>query len=167
MAQLLSTQIQLDTKVCYFEDELKQISIYIDKDVQERKDIKQITENLYERIIITEEHLERDVKGSEENINKLSERLSATEVQMHETFDNLHNLQQHPDLQFTRMETIFQESEKEQKDCAKDVRSMCNQIKDSISKNKERKEALEIASEIFQDVKRDFDSLRIKLGYFL
>lgn len=92
MAQLLSTQIQLDTKVSYFEDELKQISIYIDKDVEERNDLKQVTENLYERILITEEHLERDVKGSEENINKLSERLSATEVQMHENLKILGNI---------------------------------------------------------------------------
>ncbi|CAC5400073.1 DZIP3 [Mytilus coruscus] len=40
MAKLLSTQIQLDKKVSYFEEELKQISILIDKDVQEKKQLK-------------------------------------------------------------------------------------------------------------------------------
>ncbi|VDI32722.1 Hypothetical predicted protein [Mytilus galloprovincialis] len=65
----------IDTQVSYFEDELEQISIYIDKDVQEKKDLKQVTENLHERLIITGENLQSAVIESKENINKLSERL--------------------------------------------------------------------------------------------
>ncbi|CAG2199891.1 unnamed protein product [Mytilus edulis] len=54
IAQRLSTQIQLESKVSNLQDELEQISIYIDNDVQEKKELKLLTANLEEMIKIKE-----------------------------------------------------------------------------------------------------------------
>ncbi|CAC5368067.1 unnamed protein product [Mytilus coruscus] len=83
MAQLLSTQIQLETKVSNLQDDLEQISIYIDKDVKEKKKMKQLTTNLEEIIKLKGCNLERLFNKSEENkdmIDILYERLNSSEV---------------------------------------------------------------------------------------
>ncbi|CAC5379936.1 unnamed protein product [Mytilus coruscus] len=83
MAQLLSTQIQLETKVSNLQDDLEQISIYIDKDVKEKTKMKQPTTNLEEIIKLKGCNLERLFNKSEENkdmIDILYERLNSSEV---------------------------------------------------------------------------------------
>ncbi|XP_052080634.1 ribonuclease Y-like [Mytilus californianus] len=169
VAQLLSIQIQLDTKVSNLQDELEQISIHIEKDVQEKKELKMIADDLDERKTIKRENLELDVKECEENVDRVYARQNTMEEQMNERteiigekLDKLYNLQQLLASQITRIETIVKESEKEKETLVNDVQSLCSQIQDNISKTKERIDALETKSEILQEVQKDVDILKIK-----
>ncbi|XP_063412766.1 uncharacterized protein LOC134695444 [Mytilus trossulus] len=170
MVQMLSTQIQLVTKVSYFEEELKHISSHIEKDVQEKKQLKQITETLDESMKTKEDSFEKEFKECKENVDKLSERLDTSEVQMYERVESieqyleeLQKLQQSLYLQFTRIKTIAKESKKEKEDFVKDVQSLCSLIQVDITKQEERIAALENLSETVQEIQRDVDSLKKKL----
>ncbi|CAG2254650.1 unnamed protein product [Mytilus edulis] len=170
MVQMLSTQIQLVTKVSNFEEELKHISLHIDKDVQEKKQLKQITETLDEKMKIKEDSFEMEYKECKENVDRLSERLNTSEVQMYERVESiekyleeLQKLQQSLDLQFTRIKTIAIESKKEKEDFVKDVQSLCSLIQVDITKHEERIAALENSSGTLQEIQRDVDSLKRKL----
>ncbi|VDI43635.1 Hypothetical predicted protein, partial [Mytilus galloprovincialis] len=87
MVQMLSTQMQLVTKVSNFEEELKHISIHIDKVVQEKKQLKQITETLDERMKVKEDSFEMEYKECKENVDRLYKRLDTSEVQMYERLE--------------------------------------------------------------------------------
>ncbi|CAG2251700.1 unnamed protein product [Mytilus edulis] len=170
MVQMLSTQMQLVTKVSNFEEELKHISLHIDKDVQEKKQLKQITETLDEKMKIKEDSFEKEFKECKENVDRLSERLDTSEVQMYERVESiekyleeLQKLQQSLDLQFTRIKTIAIESKKEKEDFVKDVQSLCSLIQVDITKHEERIAALENSSGTLQEIQRDVDSLKRKL----
>lgn len=82
IAQILSTQIQLETKVSNLQDELEQILIYIDNDVQEKRELKQLTINLEETIKIKGGNLERLFGKSKENIGILYERLNSSDSEV-------------------------------------------------------------------------------------
>ncbi|XP_076088538.1 uncharacterized protein LOC143058950 [Mytilus galloprovincialis] len=71
IAQILSTQIQLESKVSNLQDELEQILIYIDNAVQEKRELKLLTANLEEMIKIKGGNLERLFGKSKENIELL------------------------------------------------------------------------------------------------
>ncbi|VDH95348.1 Hypothetical predicted protein, partial [Mytilus galloprovincialis] len=170
MVQMLSTQLQLVTKVSSFEEELKHISSHIDKDVQERKQLKQITETLHEKMNIKEDSFEKEFEKCKDNVDRLSERLNTSEVQMYERVESietyleeLQKLQQSLDLQFTRIKTIAIESKKEKEDFVKDVQSLCSLIQVDITKHEERISALENSSGTLQEIQRDVDSLKRKL----
>ncbi|CAG2251696.1 unnamed protein product [Mytilus edulis] len=142
MVQMLSTQMQLVTKVSNFEEELKHISSHIDKDVQEKKQLKQITETLDEKMKIKEDSFEMEYKECKENVDRLSERLDTSEVQMYERVEK---------------------SKKEKEDFVKDVQSLCSLIQVDITKHEERIAALENSSGTLQEIQRDVDSLKRKL----
>ncbi|VDI03046.1 Hypothetical predicted protein [Mytilus galloprovincialis] len=170
MVQMLSTHMQLVTKVSNFEEELKHISIHIDKDVQEKKQLKQITETLDGRMKIKEDSFEKEFKECKENVDRLSERLNTSEVQIYERVESIETclgeiqkLQQSLDLQFTRIKTIAIESKKEKKDFEKDVQLLCSRIQVDITKHEERIAALENKSGTLQEIKKDVDSLKRKL----
>ncbi|XP_063411142.1 uncharacterized protein LOC134694078 [Mytilus trossulus] len=170
MVQMLSTQIQLVTKVSNFEKELKHISSHIDKDVQEKKQLKQITETLDEKMKIKEDSFEMEYKECKENVDRLSERLDTSEVQMNErvesiekVLEELQKLQQSLNLQFTRIKTIAIESKSEKEDFVKNVQSLCSLIQVDMTKHEERIAALENSSGTLQEIQRDIDSLKSKL----
>ncbi|VDI40185.1 Hypothetical predicted protein [Mytilus galloprovincialis] len=170
MVQLLSTQMQLVRKVSNFEEELKHISSHIDKDVQDKKQLKQITETLDERMKVKEDSFEMEYKECKENVDRLSERLNTSEVQLYDRveriekyLEEIQKLQQSLDLQFTRIKTIAIESKKEKEDFVKDVQSLCSLIQVDITKHEERIAALENSSGTLQEIQRDVDSLKRKL----
>ncbi|CAG2251751.1 unnamed protein product [Mytilus edulis] len=148
MVQMLSTQMQLVTKVSNFEEELKHISSHIDKDVQEKKQLKQITETLDEKMKTKEDSFEKEFKECKENVI---------------SYPNDWILVKYKYLQFTRIKTIAIESKKEKEDFVKDVQSLCSLIQDDITKHEERIAALENSSGTLQEIQRDVDSLKRKL----
>lgn len=174
MAQLLSIQIQLDKKVSSLQDDFEQISIHIEKDVQEKKELKMIADDLDERKIIKRDNLETDVKECTENVDRVYERQNTIEEQMNERMkiieeklDKLHNLQQLIVSQINRIETIVNDSEKEKETLVKGVQSLCSQNEDNIimiTNNKKRIYALETQSEILQEVQKDVVNLKMKSG---
>ncbi|XP_071150630.1 uncharacterized protein [Mytilus edulis] len=170
MAQLLSTQLQLVTKVSNFEEELQHISIHIDRDVQEKRQLKQIADTLDERMKIKEDSFEREYKECKENIDMLSRQLNTSEVQMYERIESietyleeLQNLQHSLDLQFTRIKTIAIQSKKEKEVFEKDVQLVCSRIQVDITNHEERIAALENKSGTLHEIKRAVDSLKRKL----
>lgn len=151
MAQMLSTQIQLSTKVARLQDELEQM-----------------IENIEEKRKITESNFEKEIKESNENIHILYERLNA-EVQMVErNLIEFQNCQQLLASKFTCMETIVKESEQKKEALNKDVRSFCSQIQDFVGKHKERIGALEHTCISFDktlhELHKDVDNIRATTG---
>lgn len=158
MAQMLSTQIQLNTKVSCLQDELEQM-----------------TENTEKTIKITESSLDKDIKESNENMHILYERLNTKEKQMVKRVENIvkeleefQNWQHNLTAKFNSMETIVKESKKEKEEYEKDVKSFCSQIQDSVDKHIKRITALENQSigfdETLHEVLKNVDSIRATAG---
>lgn len=177
MAQMLSTQIQLDAKVSNLEKQLETIFTYIDKDEHEKQKLKQITENLDKRMNINETILKRKAEECKEDRDKLIKQLNTFEVQINETVqgidENLFALQKFQrclDSLFTRIKTIVISSEKEKEDSSDDVESLCSRIQVYINKIEEHEEriaVLEIKCKLFPELQRDVNSLKMKLGIWL
>lgn len=145
MAQMLSTQIQLSTKVARLQDELKQM-----------------IENIEEKRKITESNLEKEIKESNENIHILYERLNKEEVQMVErNLKELQNCQQLLASKFTCMETIVKESEQKKEALNKDVRSFCSQIQDFVGKLEHTCNSFD---KTLHELQKDVDSIRVTTG---
>ncbi|VDI07112.1 Hypothetical predicted protein [Mytilus galloprovincialis] len=174
MVQLLSTTVQLDTKVSNFEKELKHISIHIDKNAQEMKQLKQITETLVERMKIKEDSFKSENKECKENEDNSFERLKTSEEQTNERvkmtleyLGELYKFQRCLDSLFTQIETIVVASKNETKDV---VASLCSKIQvyiNKLKKHEERMAAIEIKCENLPELQRDVESFIMKSVYEL
>ncbi|VDI65006.1 Hypothetical predicted protein, partial [Mytilus galloprovincialis] len=163
MEQMLSTQMQLVTEVSNLEEELKHISSHIDKDVQEKKQLKQIIETLDEKMQIIEDSFEMEYKECKENGDRISERLDTCEVQMNEKVKTIEKYLEKLQKFTRRIKTIAIESKKEKEVFVKDVQSLCSLIQVDMTKQEERIAALENSCGTLQEIQRDVDSLNRKL----
>lgn len=164
MALILSTQLQLDTKVSNLQDDLKKISVYVCKESQGNNEYKQEIENLEDRLKVENDHFERENTKCREDIVGLSEKLNTSEVVIFEKnkhivpyIEELQNMQKLLNLKLDSLEIITKESKKANEDFSKEVQSLCSMTKESINmlhESEEREYALQA----------DVDSIKMKLG---
>lgn len=171
LVKLLSTQAKLYKKVSSLEDELEDISKCLNQDIQDKKELNQITENIDERTKIKGDHLEREVILHEDSVDRLSERQNISEERLCKRaesiikqIDYLSNLKKCLASKFNTVETIAKDDKKEAEDFVKDVQSLCSQIQDDISKHEERIDELVKKTETLQELQKDVNSLKNKSG---
>lgn len=175
MAKLLSTQNILDTKVSYLQE---QFVIYTDNKTKENEKLKQLIEDQKAEMKKTSVNFDFEVKERKENEDSLCKQLNLSETALFEYKErvgalgkDLEELQYYQQLltsEFNKMETIVKESKEEKETSEKLIQSLCCQVNAYICKNKERMNACETKSEMFDEtllnVQKDVDSLKLESG---
>ncbi|CAG2255177.1 unnamed protein product [Mytilus edulis] len=173
MAKLLSTQNILDTKVSYLQE---QFVIYTDNKRKENEELKQLIEDQKAEMKKTSVNFDFEVKERKGKEDSVSKRLNLGETALFENKERVRALgkdleefqyfQQLLSSEFNKMETIVKESKEEKETSEKQIQSLCCQVNACICKHKERMNAFETKSEMFDEillnVQKNVDILKLE-----